>query len=112
MTRRSLFLCAAIVGLAVTLAAGPAAAASGRLGLQPADEVRSLFAPLWDFLSSLFSGEDSTLPGETPDTRCGIDPDGRTYCGETGASGASPDNRCTIDPDGRTFCGDTPPSDG
>jgi hypothetical protein len=81
MTRRSLVLCAA-VGFAMSLAAGPAAAAPDWPGLHPSAEIRAFFAPVWDFLSSLVSSGDSTLPGETFDNRCGIDPDGHTFCGD------------------------------
>ena len=83
MIRRSFLQCVAIAVLAMALAAGPAMAAAGRLGLHPSSEARSWLAPVWDFLSSLLSGGETVQPGEGLDNRCTIDPDGRTVCVET-----------------------------
>jgi hypothetical protein len=95
MTRGTLLRTAAAVLLATLLLAPPAALAQGRASAGPRDP-GSLLSAVWSFLTALLPG------GESLDTRCGIDPDGRTSCG---GAGTALDNRCTIDPDGRTSCG-------
>lgn len=51
-----------------------------------------LLTPAGGFLTGLLAG------GETPETRCTIDPNGGISCPD---ADTSLDNRCGIDPDGR-----------
>jgi hypothetical protein len=95
MTRGKLLRIAAAAALAAILLTTPAATAQGLLSRPAAGESSGLFASLWGFLTELLQTPD------TLDNRCGIDPDGRVFCGDIGVQ---LDNRGCIDPDGSASC--------